>query len=309
MLDPKVKTLLTLVNVGSYTKAGRELNLSQPAVSHHIRQLEQEFAIKIFYKDKKELKLTPEGAILVKYARRAMAVNNNARQALEDSRRQIRHFTIAITPTAGENLIPQVIACYCNQHPDIHINIYTDTIQNIDNQLRSYETDIAVVEGRMEHPDLVSVLLDTDYLCLAVSPRHPFAGRSRVTLSEMKGEKFILRSRGAGTRVLFENYLLGHSEHIQNLNVIIEMDNVATIKELVKLNLGMTVIAHSACREEELSGQLSIVPIENSGMVREINMVHHKSFTHTEILDEFRCIYNAIQSGAAPESLAGTGSF
>ena len=69
------------------------------------------------------------------------------------------------------------------------------------------------------------------------------------------------------------------------------------IKELVALGMGITVIAHSACREEELAGRLAVIPIENARMMREINMVHHKSFTHTEILEEFRRIYTAIQSG------------
>lgn len=90
---------------------------------------------------------------------------------------------------------------------------------------------------------------------------------------------------------------MSHSESIRSLNVIMEMDSVATIKELVALGMGITVIAHSACREEELAGRLAVIPIENARMMREINMVHHKSFTHTEILEEFRRIYTAIQSG------------
>ena len=59
MIDPKVVSLLTLIQTGSYTRAAKELCLSQPAVSHHIRQLEEEYGIKIFYKDRKELKQTP----------------------------------------------------------------------------------------------------------------------------------------------------------------------------------------------------------------------------------------------------------
>ena len=56
MIDNKIKTLLAVVELGSYTKAAEKLNLTQPAVSHHIHQMEQEFEIKIFYKDKKQLK-------------------------------------------------------------------------------------------------------------------------------------------------------------------------------------------------------------------------------------------------------------
>ena len=69
MFDAKVKTLLSVIETGSYTKAAEKLNLTQPAVSHQIRMLENEFDIKIFYRDKNKLKLTPQGKILVQYAR------------------------------------------------------------------------------------------------------------------------------------------------------------------------------------------------------------------------------------------------
>ena len=80
---------------------------------------------------------------------------------------------------------------------------------------------------------------------------------------------------------------MGQFENIHNLNIIMEIDNVATIKELVAHNLGISVIAYSALREEEASGKLSIVPIENSSMVREINMVYHKDFSHTNVFGRY----------------------
>lgn len=297
MFDSKAATLLAVVNCGSYTKAAAALSLTQPAVSHHIRQLEEEFGVQIFYKDKRELKLTPEGAVLVKYARRAMAIYHNAIQAIADSKSKIKHFVVALTPTAGENLVPQTIAVYCNENPEIHINIFTDAIKNIYDKLKSYEADIAIVEGRISDPSFTTLLLDTDYLCLAVSPQHPFAGRGSVSLHELKGERFILRSKAANTRVLFENYLQNQSKSIRDFNVMMEIDNVATIKELVSQNLGITIIAHSACREEEQTGKLSVVPIENSSMVREINMVVHRDFNHIEVLEELRQIYNSLKNG------------
>lgn len=106
MFDAKIETLLEVISAGSYTRAAQRLSLTQPAVSHHMRQLEQEFGIHIFYKDKKELRLTPEGEILVKYARRALAVYRNARQAIEDSRICMSHIGVGITHTVGESCVP-----------------------------------------------------------------------------------------------------------------------------------------------------------------------------------------------------------
>lgn len=294
MIDTKINTLLTVVKAGSFTKAAQELHLTQPAVSHHIRLLEKEFGVKLFKPDKKELTPTEEGEVLIKYARRLVAVSNSARLAMEDCRTQAKHLTIGITQTAGENLMPQVIALYCNEHPDTHIKIRTDTIKKLYNRLELYELDIAVVEGVLPNRKFGSVLLDTDHLCLIVSPQHPFAARQSVQLEELKSEKLILRPSGAGTRMLFDTCLHNHLETIKNFNVMMELDNITMIKELVSLNLGVSIIARSACKEEIKSGNLSVVPIEEVTMVREIHMVYQRDFSHLEILEDFKRIYNGL---------------
>ena len=243
MFDAKIETLLEVISAGSYTRAAQRLSLTQPAVSHHMRQLEQEFGIHIFYKDKKELRLTPEGEILVKYARRALAVYRNARQAIEDSRICMSHIGVGITHTVGESCVPQVLAEYCNQTPGVHINIVTDTIKNLYDMMRSYELDVAIVDGQFPASGYTEVLLDTDYLCLVVSPIHPLARRASVAIGALQGERFIMRPKGAGTRSMFESYLSECGADIRDFNIIIEMDSVATIKELVAQDLGISVIA------------------------------------------------------------------
>ncbi|HIS98890.1 MAG TPA: LysR family transcriptional regulator [Candidatus Faecaligallichristensenella faecipullorum] len=288
MVDPKIKTLLKLNELGSYTKAAQALSLSQPAVSNHIRILEQEFGIKIFIKGQKKLKPTPAGEVLIRYAHRAVALSAKVRQAIEDQQREVRSLTVGLTPTASDILVPQILATFCNNHPGVHITIVTDTIKNIDKMLQFYELDFAIVDGILNNPNYVSILMDTDYLCLVVSPQHPFAQRQSVNLKELQRENLVLRPKKAGTRKLFEGYLISHGYSIRDFNVMMEVDSVATIKELVALNLGITVISHSACREEELSGRLVVVPIENCRMVREINMIYPRNFEYVDMLNELR---------------------
>lgn len=231
---------------------------------------------------------------MIKYASRITAINHAARQAIEDHRAQATHLNIGTTHTVGENLISQVLALYCNEHPLTHINIITDSINNIYNKLNVYELDLAVVEGVLPNSRFRSVLLDTDYLCLIVSPEHKFASRPTILLSELKTEKLILRPSTAGTRMLFENFLMSHSESISNFNVMMELDNISMIKNLVSMNLGVSVIAYSACREDVKEGRLVVVPIENAKMTRDINIIYQPDFSHVEILEELRRIYNSI---------------
>lgn len=291
MFDGKVNTLLAVIQTGSYTKAAAKMNLTQPAVSHQIRLLEEEFGIKLFYRDKNKLKLTPQGKILVQYARRASAVYTNACQAIEDSKSESGHLNVGITPTAGETILPQVLATLCNENTKIHINICMNTIQKIYNRLKTYELDFGVVEGAPPDEALVTEPLDTDYLCLAVSPAHRLARAKTATVEDIRHEKLILRTRSAGTRQLFETHLAARGMSLDSFNVMMELDNVAMIKELVSMDLGITVIAKSACREESAAGRLAVIPIENSSMVRQIDIVYLKDFVHPEIIENIRQIY------------------
>ena len=295
MIDPKVRTLIRVVEEGGYTRAANVLHLTQPAVSHHIHQLEAEYGLHIFRPDKKELIPTPEGAVLIKYARRALALERTARQAIEDSRRSLKHLTVGLTPTAGENRMPQVLALYCHEHPQVHMNIITDTLNNLSQRMELYELDLAVMECVLPGEKFNSVLFDTDYLCLITSPQHPFAHRQSIRLEELKQERMILRPAKAGTRTLFDSYLQSQGESVQSFNIMMELDNVAMIKDLVEQNLGVSIIAKSACREEERSGKLAAVPIENASMSRDIRLIYHSDFGHPEVLEELHAIYDRIR--------------
>lgn len=304
MIDAKVRTLLSLSETKSYTETAHELNLTQPAISHHIRQLEEEFGIKIFNRVKNKLKLTPEGEILLKYAHRIMALNRGARIAIEDSKNNVTHLSVGITQTIGEIFVPQIIAMYCNEHPETYVNITTDSLKKIQDKLRHFELDVAVVEGKIAGEGLESVPLDTDSLCLIVSKDHRLAGRESVSLADIRGETFIMRPKKSGTRSLFDSYLSAQFESIKNLRVSIEIDNVTIIKELVALNLGISIMAKSVCLEDERQGKLKIIPFENSNMVREISMVYNHDFAHTEILTEFREIYEHMRESDVQKNAA-----
>lgn len=136
--------------------------------------------------------------------------------------------------------------------------------------------------------------MDTDYLCLIVSPQHPLANRSSVSMNELLEESFILRSKEAGTREIFESYLESQRDSIRNYRILIETDSLATIKELVMSNMGVSIMSHNACREDEQKGRLKTIPITNSTMIREINLVYPKDFQHVDVLLELKKTYSKL---------------
>lgn len=294
MLDPKYTTLLTVCEKGSFTRAAEELNLTQPAVSHHIRQLEEELGVRIFYRKKKDLLLTEEGKIVVKYARRAAALSEKLCRALSDHQRRMTSLRVGITQTAESGLAAETLAKYSAENGGVNITIVTGTINDLYEMLANYEIDLAIVEGRVNDPHINSVMLDTDYLVCVISNNNPLAKRSMVTLEDLKKERMILRLPDSGTRNLFVSNLESVGMDIADFNVVLEVDNIATIKDLIRKDMGVSILARSACMDELRKGKLTALPIENLSMARETNLLYHKDFEYTEILRALTKLYGEM---------------
>ena len=115
---------------------------------------------------------------------------------------------------------------------------------------------------------------------MAVSNEHPLASRPSVTIDELRRERLILRLPSSGTRTLFDANLESRGMSPDDFNVILEVDNIATIKDLVRRNYGVSVLARSACMDELRKGKIRMLPIEDLTMVRQINLLYHHTFEH-----------------------------
>lgn len=291
MMDAKLETLLKVNETRNFTKAAQLLSLTQPAVSQHIRQLERDLNANLFIRGEGALKLTSEGEIAVKYARRIENLYQNLEQALQDEKRNLTRLSVGVTHTSESNIIVEVLAKYSSLAENCKITILSDTINNLYYKLKTYELDIAIVEGKIVDSNFNKVLLDTDSLILAVSKDHPLSQKSIVTLDELKKQKLILRLPDSATRNLFASHLESNNQTLDEFNVILEVDNVATIKDLVRRNFGVSILPRSTFASELRKGKMAGLPIENLSMTREINIVYHKDFAHTDILQEITKIY------------------
>ena len=291
MLDPKLDTLLLVAEKRDFTRAAQALSLTQPAVSHHISQLEQELGVRLFVRGNGDLMLTPEGETVLRYVRRMKALEKKMAEELQEAGRRLTRLRIGITHTAESSIVAEVLARYTNENPGISITIVTDNINNLYDMLENFELDLAVVEGRSTRPELSALMLDTDYLVCVLANTHPLSRSSMITLDEIRQEKLILRLPNSETRVRFESALAAIGESIADFQVILEVDNVATIKDLIRKNLGISILARSACMDELRKGKLTALPIENLSMTRETNLVYHRDFAHKETLQDILALY------------------
>lgn len=297
MVDVKLITLLKVYETGNYTRAAEKLSLTQPAVSQHIKQLERELNVTLFDRTGSKIRPTPEGQLVIQYAERVASLYETLLQSLVDRRHTIDRLRVGVTHTSESNLVSEVLAKYTEQNDNMKITIQTDTISSLYDMLKTYKIDIAIVEGGVTDPSIKSVMLDTDCLVLAVSNDHPLAKKNMVTVEELKQERMILRLPNSGTRNLFSASLESRSLSLDDFNVVLEVDNIATIKDLVRRNYGVSILARSACMDELKKGKITVLPIENLSMVREVNILYHHTFNHVDTLQDIVRLYNETAKG------------
>ncbi|MGI6003955.1 MAG: LysR substrate-binding domain-containing protein [Christensenellales bacterium] len=296
MLDVKIETLLIVADTLNFTRAAKELSLTQPAVSQHIKALETQLKVTLFSRREKELRPTEEGEIVIEYARKMKALNLNMVQALQDRQRRVRRLAVGIMPKAENNGISRIFAMYGSRNLSLHITITTDQIKDLYAKLKNYEIHLAVIEGDTLESGYNSILLDTDYLVLAVANSNPLSRKSIATLSDLRKEKLILRLPASETRKLFEKGLSSIGQSIDTFNVILEVDNNNIIKELVEANFGVSIISKNACATEVRQKRFTVLPIENLSIIREVHIVYNQEFEHPDILNDIVGIYNESMS-------------
>lgn len=294
MLDAKLTTLLAVAETGNFTRAAELLSLTQPAVSHHIAQLEAELGAALLVRSRGRAQLTREGEIVARYARRVKALGDGMRRELREAESRPARIRVGITHTSESNLITEALAKYGKENGGVIITIITDTIKNLYDSVENYDLDLAIVEGKPKGPALNSLMLDTDSIVCVLSNNNPLARRSMVTLGDLKREKLILRLPSSGTRELFESHLISVNERIDNFELALEVDNIATIKDLVRKDLGVSILARSACMDELKKGKLVALPIENLSMMRETSIVYRPDFAYMEMLHGFMRVYRQL---------------
>ncbi len=292
MLDSKLDTLLVTAEEKNFTKAAEILNLTQPGVSTQIAHLERETGVKIFYRSKGNVRVTPEGEIVIRYAKRIKALYNRMQEKIEEYQTGKDRLRVGITHTSESNDIAENLAKFGISKSNLSITIITENIKKLYEMLENFELDFAIVEGpRQQMTNMNYLMLDTDYLVCILSNNNPLSKKPMVTLNELKNEHIILRSVESETRKLFEATLTSINDSIDNFDISIEVDNIATIKDLIRKDLGVSILPRSACMDELRKNKITALPIENLSMIRETSIVYNKDFAGIDLINDFVELY------------------
>lgn len=296
LLDDKLETFVAVCETKNFTKAGELLGLTQPAVSHQIKKLEEELNAPVFLRKKGEIILSEEGEIALLYVKRMRALCEKMREKIKNAKTNIYKTRIGITHTQESGFMIEALSKIALGDDNITITFITDTIKNLYAMLENFEIDMAIIEEKPTNPDFRFTIIDTDMLVCIVSPQNPVSQKASISLQELKKQHLILRLPSSSTREKFNSALESIGESVDNFDVIIEVDSIATIRNLVKKDVGVSILSKGTCYKEIRKGSLVALPVENLSMTRETTIVYHKTFTHTEMIERIAKVYSEVIS-------------
>lgn len=286
MMDVKLETFIMVADMKNYSKAANVLNMTQPAISNHIKMLEEYYNVKLIEKNSNIMELTAAGNILYKYAVEMDKLSKLAKAHVNNETAIVKRYSVGATLTIGGYVLPPIIGSYKISNKNIDIILQVENTEIIIEKLYRGEIDIGVIEGPFDKSRVFYEKFKDDELVLAVSPKHEFAKRDSVTIEEILGEKLLCRESGSGTRKIFENYLVQQGYNPQSLTPYMEIGDITAIISLVQSGLGITVVSREAVKNLLKNKSIKEVPITAGKILREFNFIYLKN-ANADFIEKF----------------------
>lgn len=279
MIDYRLKTFLTLCKVMNYTKTAEILHITQPAVSQHIKFLEDSYGVKLFSYVGKSLVLTSAGKILYDFVL-AMDTSSERLKNILSTPESVQYpITFGSTLTIGEYTMSKLLSKLIRDFPALNFTMEVGNTKILLEKLRDGKIDFAMLEGHFDKTEYNTLFFSSERFIGVCSPNHIFADKN-ITLEDIFNERLILRESGSGTREIFERILYEHNITMKSFKKIIELGNMSVIKELVKENLGITFLYLEAVKKELAEGSLKKINLKDFDVEREFNFVFLKDNLH-----------------------------
>lgn len=285
MLDFRMDTFLAVCKSMNFTRAAEELNITQPAVSHHIHFLEEHYQVKLFAMNGKKVELTEAGKALLLAAATMKHDELHLRRELRQAAGNKRRLVFGATMTVGEYVLPKALLHLLDAQPDISVKMVVADTRDLLQSLDGGEIEFAIVEGFFPKKEYDFLIYDRGSFVIVASPDYRFHKPLRG-IEDLTGERFFIRETGSGTRYVLERYLEGKNLLIQDFKDLMEISNIGAMKSLVSDGRGITFLYEAAVKEELAKGLLKKVELEDFELSHNFTFIWRKSSIYSEYYRE-----------------------
>ncbi|HEX8144416.1 MAG TPA: LysR substrate-binding domain-containing protein [Pyrinomonadaceae bacterium] len=281
----QLEFFLAVVQEGSFSKAAERVYRTQPAVSIAVRRLEEEVGAPLFERSQKTPVLTEAGELIYDYAKRILALRDQARNVVTELRSLERgRVRIGANESTSLYLLPHLILDYREQHPNVKVEIYRHVSERLPLEVLDRNVDFALLAFEPVDRDLESFPILRDELVLIMQPEHPLAKHDSVTVEELGNEPFLAHNVKTTSRFKVVEVF---AQHHTPLNITLELATVETIKRFVQLKIGLAFVPRMCVQEELERGTLATIPVKGLTYHRTIWVTHRRQMTFSHAAAAF----------------------
>jgi DNA-binding transcriptional LysR family regulator len=272
----QLEVFVAVAQAQSFRRAAERLHTSQPALSQHVRELEDELGARVLDRLRHSVQLTDAGRLLLDHAHRVFATLDSAREVIGELKGLQRgSLLIGASTTPGVYVLPRVVGAFRQRYRNITVNLRIANSRVIEERIRANELDLGVVGGHglaRGEKCLAAGLLDE--LVLIVWPGHPWARRREIAPEQLTSAPLLVREEGSATRAVTERALQRAGVSYQ---AAMELDHTEAIKQAVMAELGVAFVSTYAVRVELAAQRLRAVRLRGVPIHRHFHVIHNEA--------------------------------
>lgn len=272
----------------SYSRAAEQMNLTQPAVSMQIQQLEAELGLQLLVKTGKRVSLSQAGEEMLRQARRVLNQVQIAEEAMaafhvaEGANGGLLHLGVVAT---AHYFAPALLMAFAAQWPGVKLKLTVDRRETILAMLQDHQLDVAIAGYPPSEADVEAETFAQNPHCIVASAQHPLAQKRRIHWDALRDEPFIFREPGSATRQFFEHLLQAQSLQVK---VSMELSGNETIKQAVMAGMGISFLSAHTFQIELEAGKLAVLDMDDMPKMLDWCLLHRRDTSLTGMNSAFR---------------------
>jgi LysR family transcriptional regulator, transcriptional activator of the cysJI operon len=274
MSDFRLEVFYTVAKRLSFTKAAAELFITQPAVTKHIQELEEQYKSKLFDRRGNRIALTEAGELLLAHAENVFELYRNIEFEINAlSKRKEGRLRLGASTTIAQYIVAPLLAKFRNKYPDIQLSLVTGNTRQVEKALLGKEIESGIIEGYSKNPEISYHEFLKDEIVLVCSSTHPLANRNSLKPDELKNIGFVVREPGSGTLEVIDHALKKAGINHAELKVDIRLGNTESIKSYLLNSPSVAFLSVHAIVDEVKRGQLKVIDVETLSINRSFYLI------------------------------------
>jgi LysR family transcriptional regulator, transcriptional activator of the cysJI operon len=267
----RLKVFRTVAEHLSFRKAAEHLFISQPAVTLQIKALEEDLGARLFDRTANRISLTPQGARLLRYAKKIHALVCEAERDLAATDGQLSgELALGVSTTIAQYVLPRLIGAFLDEHPRVKLLLQSGNTEQIVQLLIDRKVSIGLIEGPSRHREVRTKPFMEDELVLIAPPQFEF---DRLSREQFLVASLLMREQGSGSRRVVETALEKAGIRLKAFKGVMDLDSTEAIKSAVEAGLGVGFVSRWAISKELELQALKVVPVAGLRIARSFSLV------------------------------------